>query len=213
MSLSTARPERSSTIERLAGDRRGQSFIEAMVAITIIVSSITSSLALVQSSITASRAAGSQVVAANLAREGIEVARALRDSNWLSGNGFSQGMTNATYKTALPVLSRPNGTWSLVFGNYTIDSAAATVWQASDGLYLQAASQPTGTSASVYSRLLRLDYICRDNATGAERIVTAGNCLGTETMVGLAASSTVKWTSVSGPKRTITTEERLYDWR
>lgn len=218
MSLSTASPEKSSTIERLfrrvLGRRgRGQSFIEAMVAITIIVTSITSALALVQSSINASRVSGTQVIAANLAREGLEVVRAVRDSNWLAGNTFQLGLTDVANKTALAALNRATGQWSLVFGAYTIDSAAATLWQASDGLYLQAAAQPAGTSAAPYARLLTLNHLCRDNTTGAERIVSAGTCNGGETFVGLSVLSTVKWIAGAGAKRQLSAEERLYDWR
>jgi len=47
--------------------------IEGMLAMTIIITAVSSSLALVQSSITASRISGRPGRAANLAREGIEV--------------------------------------------------------------------------------------------------------------------------------------------
>src|SRR5262245_35142172 len=102
MSRFTAFQARSNMIKT----PRGQSFIEAMVALTIIITSISSALALVQSSITASRVGGSQIIAANLAREGIEVVRSLRDGNWLSGNGFDEGLRDAAVKTARPIFDR-----------------------------------------------------------------------------------------------------------
>lgn len=195
-------------------DHRGQSFVEAMVAITIIVSSISSSLALVQSSITASRIGGTHVIAANLAREGLEVARSIRDGNWLAGRSFQVGLVDPAGKIAKPALDRSNGTWSLVFGSFALDGSGAAIYLTDDGVYLQADAQPTGSSTSPYARMLTIDHVCRDNGTGVERIASgAGSCLGTETLIGLAVSSAVRWTTVAGSFQTLTAEERLYDWR
>lgn len=199
---------------RLLRDRRGQSFIEAMVAITIIVTSITSSLALVQSSITAARIGGSQVVAANLAREGVEVVRSLRDGNWLAGRSFETGLVDAAGKTARPILDLSKGEWTLSFAPTDLASQNAAVYLSREGLYVQADVAPSGAATSPYARVMTLDYVCRDSASGAERIVGgAGGCLGSETRVGLAVSSSVRWSTGVGIPRTMTVEERLYDWR
>ena len=203
-------------IRRLARDVRGQSFIEAMVAITIIVSSISSSLALVQSSITASRIGGAQVVAANLAREGLEVVRGLRDTNWLMSRSFETGLIDgAGEKTARPILDPVNGTWELSFEPTSFGASNATVWLTGDGVYLQADSQPGNSAASPYARVLSLRHICRSDTTGEERIVGDGTtCLpGAETLAGLAVTSTIRWRGVAGQFQTMEAEERLYDWR
>ena len=197
----------------IRNDIRGQSFVEAMVAITIIVSSISSSLALVQSSITASRIGGTHVVAANLAREGLEVARSIRDTNWLSGRSFQVGLVDPAGKTAKPALDRSTGTWSLRFGVLTLGDAGTATYLGADGVYVQADVQPAGSAVSPYFRLLTLDFICRDDAGGAERIVADGSCLGTETLAGLAVSSAIQWVTVAGSSQTLTAEERFYDWR
>ncbi len=198
------------------GARAGQSLIEAMVALTIIISSVSSAMVLVQSSITASRIGGSQVVAANLAREGIEVVRGLRDSNWLSGAGFQTGLVNGAMKTARPFLNIAAGTWSLVFGNQMLGDPSTVLSMTTGGVFLNADTPPAGALASPYSRLLTLNYICRLNSDGTERIETgaAATCVpSTETFVGLAAVSSVQWTGVGGVPRVTSVEERLYDWR
>lgn len=186
-----------------------------MVAITIIISSISSSLALVQSSITATSNGGTQVTAANLAREGMEVTRALRDTNWLKSQSFQVGLVDAGgNKTARPLLDTASGNWSLSFASTTLTSANAAVYLTSDGLYLQADAQPSGSVVSPYTRILTLLHLCRDNATGAERAVgSTSTCLGSETLVGLLVDSTVRWRGVGGKFQTLTVEERLYDWR
>src|SRR5688500_13720998 len=91
---------------------RGQSFVEAMVAISVMITAISSSLALIQSSITATRIGGQQIVAANLAREGLEVVRGLRDTNWLKGQSFQVGLIDVSgRKPARPVLDVQDGEW------------------------------------------------------------------------------------------------------
>jgi len=212
MSMSTAFQEKSSTIRRAP---RGQSFIEAMVAISVIVSSISSSLGLVQSSITATINGGTQVVAANLAREGMEVVRAMRDTNWLKSRSFQVGLVDAGgVKTARPLLDPASGAWSLSFAATSLTAADAAVYVRMDGVYLQADAQPSGSSISPYARVIMLQHLCRDDSSGAERAVGGTDtCLGSEMLVGLLASSTVRWRGVGGKFQTLTVEERLYDWR
>jgi len=202
-------------IERLRRDGRGQSFIEAMVAITVIITAISSSLALIQSSITATRVGGMQVVAANLAREGVEVVRAMRDTNWLKSQAFQLDLVDGGgSKTARPLLDVVNGGWTLSFDATALSSANAQVYLMPDGVYVQADSQPSGSSVSPYSRVISLQHICRDDGTGTERIVGGvATCLGSETLAGIAVGSSVRWRGVGGQYQTLTAEERLYDWR
>lgn len=202
-------------IERLRRDARGQSFIEAMVAITVIITSISSSLALIQSSITATRVGGMQVAAANLAREGIEVVRGLRDTNWLRSQSFQVGLVDAAgVKTARPILDAQSGAWTISFEATSLTSPNAAVYMMDDGVHLQADSQPAASAVSPYARVLTLQHICRDGSTGSERHVgSTATCLGSETLAGLAVASTVRWRAIGGQFQTLTAEERLYDWR
>lgn len=185
------------------------------MAITVIITAISSSLALIQSSITASRIGGMQVVAANLAREGLEVVRGLRDTNWLQGKSFQVGLTDgAGNKSARPILDVAGGGWSLSFAPTDLTAPNAAVYLSSDGVYRQADAQPGGTSISPYARVLTMLHVCRDDGTGTERIVgSTASCLGSETFAGLAVYSTVRWRGVAGQYQTLTAEERFYDWR
>lgn len=195
---------------------RGQSMVEAMVALTIIITSITSAMALVQSSITASRIGGSQVVASNLAREGLEVVRAMRDSNWLAGTSFQAGLTDPANKAARLAFDPTTATWSLVFGALTFTDPLSKVYQSPDGSFTQISPLPGGATQTPYKRIVTINYICRNTTTGAERIEAgaAATCsVGTELLVGLAVNSAVNYASVGGGTRTLNVEERLYDWR
>ncbi len=212
MSISTPSPEKSITIKTAP---RGQSFIEAMVAITVIITAIASALALVQSSITASRVGGAQIVAANLAREGVEVVRSLRDSNWLNGQSFQLGLVDAEgNKTIRPLLDLENGSWAASFAPTDLSNPNAIVYLTPSGAYAQADAVPSGATASLYSRVVTLEHLCRDSGSGLERLVGgAGTCLVSERLVGLAVTSRVRYRNIGGQFRTLAIEERLYDWR
>ena len=185
------------------------------MAITVIITAISSSLALIQSSITATRVGGQQVVAANLAREGLEVVRALRDTNWLKGQSFQVGLVDGGgNKTARPILDPVGGGWSLSFEPSSLTAANAAIYLMPDGVYRQADAQPPASSVSQYVRVLTLQHICRDDGTGTERLVGGTvTCLGSETLAGLSVFSTVRWRGVAGQFQTLTAEERFYDWR
>lgn len=196
-------------------DRRGQSFIEAMIAITVIVTSVSSSLALIQSSITATRIGGAQVTAANLAREGMEVVRAMRDTNWLLSQSFQVGLVDAGgVKDVRPLLDLQNGGWTLSFDPTSLSDANAALYVTQEGVYVQADAQPSGSAVSPYARVVTIDHVCRENTTGVERVVGGTDtCTLAETLVALDVRSTVRWRGVSGQFQTLTVEERLYDWR
>ncbi len=207
---------RSAPDARSGRGRPAQSMVEAMVAITIIISSVSSAMTLVTSSITATTKGGAQVVAANLAREGLEVVRAARDTNWLKSQGFSLGLIDLSVppsKTARPLLNLSTGAWTLSFA--AIPPASNAVFVTTDGVYVQADAQPANTAVSPYTRTITLQHICRDNASGVERIVggTLTCTSGTETLVGILAGSNVGWKGVGGKIQNLTVEERFYDWR
>lgn len=63
----------------------GQTLIETIVAIGLLTTGIIAGLAAAISALSASDQSLQQIVAANLAREGAEVVRTIRDSNWYSG--------------------------------------------------------------------------------------------------------------------------------
>jgi|SRR5579872_2109672 len=63
----------------------GQTLIETLVAILILVVGLISALTLAISSFQSTDLASKQVVATALARQGVEAVKNIRDSNWLNG--------------------------------------------------------------------------------------------------------------------------------
>jgi type II secretory pathway pseudopilin PulG len=87
----------------------GQSLIETIVAIFILVTALVAGLGLALYAVTHSANAKNQIVATNLAREGIEVVRMVRDSNWLAAEDDNQidDLTNCTFPNPAPNDVRP----------------------------------------------------------------------------------------------------------
>jgi type II secretory pathway pseudopilin PulG len=67
---------------------QGQTLVETMVAIFIMVMGITAALGLAIYSFNATSLVNKQVVGMGLAREGMEAVKNMRDTNWLQSNSF-----------------------------------------------------------------------------------------------------------------------------
>lgn len=67
-----------------SGFSSGQTLIETIVALGLLTTGIVSGVGLVAYAIGSSDTALKQVIGTNLAREGIEIVRNMRDSNWLA---------------------------------------------------------------------------------------------------------------------------------
>lgn len=63
--------------------RTAQSLLEAIIAIGVIMTATLSATTLTVTTITAGQTSEDKILAANLAREGVEIVRGIRDSNWM----------------------------------------------------------------------------------------------------------------------------------
>lgn len=92
-------------------ENKGFTFLEVLIAIAIISIGLMAGLALMTMTIASSSMGTSQLIAANLAQEGIEVVRNIRDDNWLdpeaenwkdglpAGSGYVNWDSNKVKKT------------------------------------------------------------------------------------------------------------------
>ncbi|HNW96289.1 MAG TPA: prepilin-type N-terminal cleavage/methylation domain-containing protein [Candidatus Paceibacterota bacterium] len=76
----------------------GFTLIESMIAIALIVSGITGLMVLVNRSMGFSTTAFNELAAANLAQEGIELVRNIRDNNWTQQKNWLTGLQDGTYQ-------------------------------------------------------------------------------------------------------------------
>lgn len=77
---------------------RGQSLIETLVALTVMIIGIAGAVSLGILSIRAGQTSELDVVAENLAREGIEAARAVRDYNWSHNQDWDTHLSSGDYR-------------------------------------------------------------------------------------------------------------------
>ncbi len=202
----------------------GQNLLEAIIAIGVILTAVIGSSTLIISSITAGRASQNRTEAANFAREGIEIVRAMRDSNWLK---FEQ---NEKVGAALPAWN----TGLNVAGSYILTYSTNTVppgWSlvscggcaAADIIIYQTTNQANG-NRSMYNQYLNGACISQNtpgscSATKYSRVITLSvgiDDLGDADILNnqsyLLVQSTVNWTARTNPT-TLTSQVRLYDWK
>lgn len=213
--------------------RTGFTLVETIIATGVIVFGVLGILSLNTGSIIVSQVSESEFEAAQLAREGIETVRAIRDSNWLkydtdSTTAWNTSLYSGTDYTAVlldPMHSSyldftPNTFSSTCTGASSVTYNCTAMWlDSTSNYYYQTTSSSfspsgAGVKSTNYFRLLTLNPICRSNSSeSTERIVTSGStCSGTETQVGIDVISQVEYPT-RGNTGIYTLEEYLYDWK
>jgi len=76
--------------------KRGFTLIEVIIAISVMATGVLGIYALVPKIVSISGTNLNKFVASQLAREGIEIVRNIRDTNWLEGVDFNGGLTTCS---------------------------------------------------------------------------------------------------------------------
>jgi len=184
--------------------RSAQSLIETIVAVGITVMGIVAILAMAAAHLSMGGQSAERVIATNLAREGVELVFAIRNSNWLDPAqtwpyGLGNGDYIASYNDASLTLQGPAGTIQIAGCNN------CKLYLTGDDVYTHT---PGGNT--VYRRLITINdgHDLDDPIYGGPGIGT-GNCSGN---CEKKIISTVYWTE-RGREHTISTEARITDWR
>jgi len=198
-------------------------------------------LTLALSNLLASQDNQRRAIGANLAREGIEVIRNVRDSNWLKRD-LNQAHSNGTYINQLyswddlidadglaigydfQIRAVPGSilTYQLVDPGATITdisncSASATKvcrvkFDPTTGIY----GGSTG-NLTLFDRLITIQNICWTDLSNSEITADPGVSCGAGTeKVGMLVISSVRYITSPGPNQIIhdiVAKEKLYNWR
>lgn len=78
----------------LQHNQSGQTLIETLVAVFMLVMGVSASLGLAIYALNSSRSVSKQIIASGLAREGIEAVKDMRDTNWLQQNPINNNCFN-----------------------------------------------------------------------------------------------------------------------
>ncbi|OGE87571.1 MAG: hypothetical protein A3J07_05025 [Candidatus Doudnabacteria bacterium RIFCSPLOWO2_02_FULL_49_13] len=151
----------------------GQSLIETIIAIFVLTTALTTGLSLAIYAFSSSSLTQNEIVAANLAREGIEVVRMMRDSNWLAGDvkGSSWDLTacsDISGKLCFPKAYQKvpsHNNYDLNSGNQRlVFNSSNNTWDLNNGnnyyLYLQSDGTYSGSAngTSTFARMINLSF-------------------------------------------------------
>ena len=189
---------------------KGQGLLEAVIATAIIATGLSAILALTGNNITVSNISSQQVIAVNLAREGVEIIRNKRDSNWLAGVPFETGIIGTPSDTeAILEFDPAAGSWTVNFTPDDFNDPDTIIYRNDQsgnyqGVHRQ--GSPSGYTATIYKRLIHINPICSNTPDSF-----ASNC-GAGQLIGLRVLSEVQWQQ-KGNIRSLSVEERLFDWK
>ena len=173
-----------SKLKAMPAGRQGFTLIEVIISIAVILTAIVGLIGLSSFSVSSLGIVKSKVIAVNLAQEGIEIVRNMRDSNWLIyRDQIDQGQSQLWLTGLNP------GTYRVQY-----DSASLTANPDNPPLYKNSYGfyqySPTGGTLTPFRRTITLQNISADE---------------------IRVTSQVTW-SEKGRSNTITVEDHLYNW-
>jgi Tfp pilus assembly protein PilV len=190
-------------------NQEAQGLLEVIVALGIIISGIVGMVNLTISNQTATSEASDRLIATNFAREGIEVIRNIRDTNWLSCeinsgvlncNDWDQGLSSDTTQTLVALFDVTNNSWTLNYTASDFNHNHTRIWRRNAGVadeigthFQSTQDPPSNATLAGYKRLITLSPL------GSPKN-------------GIKVQSSVQWTA-KGKTEQLTLEERLYNWR
>lgn len=216
------------SIRPLRRDQRGQTFVELLTALFVLSVALVGALSLATSNAQSQQIGANRLIASNLAREAVETARALRDTNWLLGMASGEwdtGLADAAGTNHCAILTparfvSPDGVIASPFrfveckkgvgGEDIAIDPLYRVTRGEDGAFLQPGETVGGTPSNLY-RKIRFDPICL--LAEEETIARDGDCgTGGSVQIGIAVTAEVGWEQ-GGKKLNVKMAEELTNWR
>lgn len=207
--------------------KNGFTLVEMVITIGVFTVGIMGAFTLALSNLNVVKDNFNRVLASNLAREGLEIIRNTRDSNWLKidsnvdcddiTNGlqlcdWDENLNNganlfflADYNNTTVTSLTPCGP-SLDQCFNACSHSDCRLFINANGYYSHSTGEPTN-----FSRILRLQAICFNLATEEEIIRESCN-VGTEKKIGLEVTSRVGWWK-NNELKYVEIVDYLYNWR
>ena len=200
----------------------GQGLIELVVAIGIIMIVLMGVVGLFLSNYSGEQSAKARIVGANLAREGVELVRNIRDTNWLfiDENMFCEGSSCQWYSGLnageyIVVSDFDNILDNNVYLNS--DVSDTTLYINENGFY----SHNSSGKPTLYHRVVTIRDICCNDADDDLQCNNIGDfdikdenttCKSNELLVGKDIESKVSWT-LADRDQEVVIQSQLFNWR
>lgn len=197
-------------MRKLNKNKKGQGLVEVIIALGVITTGIIGVLTLTYSSLSASETSIKQIVAVNLAREGVEVVRNIRDSNWLSNDtNWLDGLILGNDYDGIAKFDPVVASWIIDLSVDDISEAGTKLYRDVDGVF----THNNSGNYSGYSRFLDMSLICGQQIDHTTILLrpTGTTCPGGYDIIGLKVISEVVWREKSGNK-SFFIEENIYNW-
>lgn len=194
-------------MKKIKSKNLGQSMMEMIFSIGILVTTVSAIIALNASNITSQKQSEYYIVANNLAREGIEVIRNIRDRNWLSGLDWDYGLKDSG--RYLACFNNQTNSWSV---NPIQDGETGQLFLNDLGVY---SCQSENNLPTPYYRQLDILQICLNISTTAEKGTESIKAVcdsAFENKIGLKVRSILNW-SERNKAHQIIIEDLIYDWK
>jgi type II secretory pathway pseudopilin PulG len=183
-------------------NQKGQGIVELVAAIAIIIFALAGIITLTLVNIIGQKASENSLIASNLAREGIEVVRNLRDTSWLT-TGFLGDLVSPSDHTVTAEFDITGNVWTL---NNSADSISEARLYLKNNLYVH---DSVGSTPTNFYRLITVDFVCADGS-----VITSGTCSGgTNPVVGYRVKSKVQWHDKGGKTHNYELTDYIYDWK
>lgn len=188
--------------------------MELLIATAVISTGLFAAASIVFSNLQLSDRDADEIVAVNLAREGIEEAKQLRDSNWLAGNPFDAGFVGgASDYTATPIwdgkATSPGVSFDFAAASFADSSTQVrqSANPATPGFYTQ---NDPGATLTLWNRLLTFHPIC--DTGGGLTYKNDGQTCGPDPKVGIRVEANIQWRRKGQAFNRVMYED-LFDWR
>jgi len=98
-------------MEKNFKNKRGFTLLEVLIAVSVLVIGTVAAFSTITSTIRSTTFAKDKLIASFLAQEGIEIVKNIRNTNWIQGNAWNQGLSPGSWQADYndPALSNYNG--------------------------------------------------------------------------------------------------------
>ena len=168
---------------------KGFTLIETIGAISILLVGIVGTYAMVRQSLSSSIFSRSHLIASYLGQEGIAIVRNIRDTNWLQGNDYDDGLDDGDYEADYTDNSL-NGTLACSPScNYSAPSLS--FFKLDDNGF----NNYNNGTETIFKRKISLEHIYDDDSNSCLKVTV-----------------TVYWKNRGEKVHQISVQENLYDW-
>jgi len=205
-------------MQGLKNNQSGQSLIELIVSIAVITIGLFSVWFLFLVNFNAEKEAEMRIVAANLAREGAEIVKNTRDSNWLRmANNLTGGDSQDFWLWDRGLESGSYITDYVSGLSPLADNGTAVLYYDDHGYYSVKSDDPDQVATPFFRQIVLTSICCADSGEDqkcddTEYFIAEADCPNETLRIGIHVSSRVTWT-YSGQPRQLTVEDELFNWR